>query len=109
MSRRRALRCARSRQEVTMKLSRAGVLLAFPVALSGATLLFVAHELLHGSTRLDRWFGRAAGAVTFWGVHEYEHLFLHHRDESFCTDRDPAAAKLGQSYYSYLFRSVGAN
>ena len=47
--------------------------------------------------------------MTFWGVHEYEHLFLHHRDESFCTDRDPAAAKLGQSYYSYLLRSVGAN
>ena len=85
------------------------MLFAFPVALSGATLLIVAHELLHGSTRLDRWFGRATGAVTFWGVHEYEHLFLHHRDESFCTDRDPAAAKLGQSYYSYLLRSVGAN
>jgi alkane 1-monooxygenase len=85
------------------------MLFAIPVALSGATALIVAHELLHGSTRLDRWFGRLASIPAFWTVHEYEHLFLHHRDDSFCTEGDVAAAKLNQSYYSYLFRSVFAN
>jgi alkane 1-monooxygenase len=85
------------------------ILFAFPVALSGATALIVAHELLHGSTRLDRWIGRAAATPVFWSVHEYEHLLLHHRDESFCTEIDPAAAKLGQSYYSYLVKGITAN
>jgi alkane 1-monooxygenase len=85
------------------------ILYAFPVGLSGATVLIVAHELLHGSTRLDRWIGRAAATPAFWSVHEYEHLFLHHRGESFCTEDDVAAARRGQSYYSYLFKSVVNN
>jgi alkane 1-monooxygenase len=82
---------------------------AVPVALSGATVLVVAHELLHGSTRLDRWIGRAAATPAFWSVHEFEHLFLHHKDESFCTEADVAAARLGQSFYSYLVKSIVAN
>jgi alkane 1-monooxygenase len=85
------------------------ILYAFPVALSGSTVLIVAHELLHGSTRLDRWIGRAAATPAFWSVHEYEHLFLHHKGESFCTEDDVAAARLGQSYYSYFVKSVLAN
>jgi alkane 1-monooxygenase len=85
------------------------ILYAFPVSLSGATVLIVAHELLHGSTRLDRWVGRAAATPAFWSVHEYEHLFLHHKGESFCTEGDVAAARLGQSYYSYVLKSIVAN
>jgi alkane 1-monooxygenase len=85
------------------------ILFAFPVGLSGANVLNVAHELLHGSTRLDRWMGRAAATPALWSVHEYEHLFLHHRDASFCTEKDAAAAKLGQSFYSYFVKSVAAN
>ena len=85
------------------------VLFAFPVALSGSNALIVAHELLHGSTRLDRWIGRAAATPAFWNVHEYEHLFLHHRDETFCTEQDAAAARLRQSFYSYFVKGVPAN
>jgi alkane 1-monooxygenase len=85
------------------------LLYAFPVALSGSSVLIVAHELLHGSTRLDRWVGRAAATPAFWCVHEYEHLFLHHKDESFCTEGDVAAARLGQSYYSYLVKGIEGN
>ncbi len=85
------------------------VLFALPVAMSGSNVLIVAHELLHGSTRLDRWMGRAAAAVSFWMVHEYQHLFVHHRAESFCTENDSSAAKLGQSFYGYFFRAVSDN
>jgi alkane 1-monooxygenase len=53
--------------------------------------------------------GRAAATSAFWNVHEYEHLLLHHRDDDFCTEHDPAAAKLGQSYYSYLVKSIARN
>ena len=85
------------------------VLYAVPVALSGVNVLTIAHELLHGSIRLDIIVGRLAAIPAFWSVHEYEHLHLHHRDEIICTDEDTSYAKLGQSFYSYFFKGLIAN
>ena len=87
----------------------AWIVFAFPVALSGVTAIIAAHELLHGSTRLDMLMGRVATTPAFWNVHEYEHLFLHHRDEHICTEADVSASQLGQSCYSYFAKGVVAN
>jgi alkane 1-monooxygenase len=85
------------------------VLFALPVGLSGANTLTIAHELMHGSTGLDIYMGRVALIPQFWTAHEYEHLYLHHRDEVSCTEEDTSFAKLGEASYPYLVKGLLTN
>jgi alkane 1-monooxygenase len=82
---------------------------AVPVGLSGSLSLLIAHEFMHMYSSLETFLSRAAGACQFWGVHELEHLQIHHRLDISCTEEDTSYAKLGQSIYSYIALSIFHN
>ena len=82
---------------------------ALPVGISGSISLLIAHEFMHMYSPLETFLSRAAGACQFWGVHELEHLQIHHRLDISCTEEDTSYAKLGQSVYSYIPLSVFHN
>lgn len=82
---------------------------AVPVGITGSMSLLIAHEFMHTYSPLETFLSRAAGACQFWGVHELEHLQIHHRLDISCTEEDTSYAKLGQSVYSYIPLSVFHN
>jgi alkane 1-monooxygenase len=82
---------------------------AVPVGVSGTFSLLIAHEFMHMYSPLETALSRAAGAFEFWGVHELEHLHVHHKLDISCTEADTSYAKLGQSLYSYVALSLFHN
>lgn len=64
-------------------------------------LLSLAHDLLHETNPVYRGFGQVLlffVGLSFFGN---EHIYGHHR--TVCTEADKTSAKLGQSFYSYLW------
>jgi len=63
-----------------------------------------AHELGHKRDSLERWLSRIALAQTFYGHFYIEHNRGHH--VRVATPEDPASARLGESFYEFLPRTV---
>jgi alkane 1-monooxygenase len=73
---------------------------------AGMLGITVAHELIHRKTRLLQFLGIANLTAVCYGHFFIEHRFGHHARVG--TPADPATARFGESYYTYLWRSVPA-
>ena len=84
------------------------VLLAVCAGIYGCTFgINVAHELIHGRSKLDRALGGLMCATLLAGSFKVEHVRGHHRDVA--TPLDPSSAPLGRSLYAHLPQAVLGN
>ncbi|HEY4896513.1 MAG TPA: alkane 1-monooxygenase [Solirubrobacteraceae bacterium] len=78
--------------------------LALTVAMVSGIAINTAHELGHKRASLERWLSRVALAQSGYGHFFIEHNRGHH--VRVATPADPASARLGESFYRFLPRTV---
>jgi len=78
--------------------------LACTVGMVSGIAINTAHELGHKRASLERWLSRVALAQSGYGHFFIEHNRGHH--VRVATPEDPASARLGESFYAFLPRTV---
>jgi len=78
--------------------------LALTMGVVGGIAINTAHELGHKRDDLERWLSRIALAQTGYGHFYIEHNRGHH--VRVATPEDPASARLGESFWAFLPRTV---
>ncbi|MFZ2173593.1 MAG: alkane 1-monooxygenase [Rhodococcus sp. (in: high G+C Gram-positive bacteria)] len=78
--------------------------LALSIGVMGGVGINTAHELGHKKDSLERWLSKITLAQTFYGHFYIEHNRGHHVRVS--TPEDPASARFGESFWTFLPRSV---
>ena len=78
--------------------------LAVTVGCVSGIAINTAHELGHKRKQAERWLSKVALAQTFYGHFFIEHNRGHH--VRVATPEDPASARLGESFWEFLPRSV---
>ncbi|HLL92746.1 MAG TPA: alkane 1-monooxygenase [Solirubrobacteraceae bacterium] len=78
--------------------------LALTVAMVSGIAINTAHELGHKRASIERWLSRVALAQSGYGHFYIEHNRGHH--VRVATPEDPASARLGESFYAFLPRTV---
>ena len=78
--------------------------LAFTVAMVAGISINTAHELGHKRSTHERWLSKLALAQTCYGHFFVEHNRGHH--VRVATPEDPASARLGESFWAFLPRTV---
>lgn len=78
--------------------------LSLTVGIVGGIAINTAHELGHKKESLERWLSRIALAQTGYGHFFIEHNRGHH--VRVATPEDPASARLGESFYRFLPRTI---
>jgi alkane 1-monooxygenase len=78
--------------------------LALTVGMVSGVAINTAHELGHKRDDLERWLSRIALAQSGYGHFFIEHNRGHH--VKVATPEDPASARLGESFYAFLPRTV---
>jgi len=78
--------------------------LAFTVAMVAGISINTAHELGHKRSAHERWLSKLALAQTGYGHFFVEHNRGHH--VRVATPEDPASARLGESFWAFLPRTV---
>jgi alkane 1-monooxygenase len=73
--------------------------------LSGVFGFVAAHEMIHSRSPRERALGLAFLASVFYLHFRIAHIYGHHRRAG--TIEDPATARLGESLYAFLIRSLG--
>lgn len=82
-----------------------GFVVAISVGSAGGMLAMpIAHELMHSRSRFERKLAEAVMLMVSYPHFCIEHVRGHHRHVG--TPRDPASARLGESFYSFYFRTV---
>jgi alkane 1-monooxygenase len=81
--------------------------LALTVGMVSGIAINTAHELGHKRERLERWLSRIALAQSGYGHFFIEHNRGHH--VRVATPEDPASARLGESFYAFLPRTVAGS
>ncbi len=76
-------------------------------AIGGAIGITFAHELVHRSGRCERVLGDVLLALVTYPHFATEHVYGHHRQVG--TPQDPATARLGESYYRFLPRTLAGS
>ena len=71
---------------------------------TGVFGMLAAHELVHGHSKVEHALGLAMLTGMTYRHFRVAHIFGHHRWAA--TDRDPATARLGESFYAFLVRTV---
>lgn len=72
--------------------------------ITGDIGIVAGHELCHKATKLERLAGRFLLCAVSYGHFYVEHTLGHHKDVA--TDHDPATARYGESFYSFLPRVI---
>jgi alkane 1-monooxygenase len=78
--------------------------LALTVAMVSGVAINTAHELGHKRASVERWLSKVALAQSGYGHFFIEHNRGHH--VRVATPEDPASARLGESFYAFLPRTV---
>ncbi len=78
--------------------------LALTVGMVAGVAINTAHELGHKRASSERWLSKVALAQTVYGHFFVEHNRGHH--VRVATPEDPASARLGESFYEFLPRTV---
>ncbi len=78
--------------------------LALSIGIVGGGGINTAHELGHKKEALERWLAKITLAQVFYGHFFVEHNKGHHKNVA--TPNDPASARLGESLYEFLPRTV---
>jgi len=84
-----------------------GVGLALTTGMVAGVAINTAHELGHKRAGLERWLSKVALAQTGYGHFFIEHNRGHH--VRVATPEDPASARLGESFYEFLPRTVAGS
>jgi alkane 1-monooxygenase len=84
-----------------------GIGLALTMGVVGGIAINTAHELGHKRDNLERWLSRVALAQTGYGHFFIEHNRGHH--VRVATPEDPASARLGESFWAFLPRTVAGS
>ena len=71
---------------------------------TGVFGMLAAHELVHGHSKTEHVLGLAMLSGMTYRHFRVAHIFGHHRWAA--TDRDPATARLGESFYAFLVRTI---
>jgi alkane 1-monooxygenase len=71
---------------------------------TGVFGVLAAHELVHGHDRFERQLGLAMLTGMTYRHFRVAHVFGHHRWAA--TERDAASARLGESFYGFVLRTV---
>jgi alkane 1-monooxygenase len=86
-------------------LERIGVFVGMGVV-CGTIGINYAHELMHQSSRLERWMADWLMSMVLYSHFRSEHLLVHHRYVA--TPRDPVTARYGESFYRFYPRVLSA-
>jgi alkane 1-monooxygenase len=78
--------------------------IAFTLGTLNGIAINTAHELGHKKEHLERWFAKIALAPSAYGHFFIEHNRGHH--VRVATPEDPASSRLGESFWSFLPRTV---
>jgi alkane 1-monooxygenase len=70
--------------------------------LSGTIGIVYAHELMHQSSRFERWLGDILMTMALYGHFRSEHLLVHHRYVG--TPRDPVTARYNEGFHRFFPR-----
>jgi alkane 1-monooxygenase len=81
--------------------------LALTMAMVSGIAINTAHELGHKRAGTERWLSRVALAQSGYGHFYIEHNRGHH--VRVATPEDPASARLGESFYAFLPRTVAGS
>jgi alkane 1-monooxygenase len=81
--------------------------LALTMGVVGGIAINTAHELGHKRANSERWLSRVALAQTGYGHFFIEHNRGHH--VKVATPEDPASARLGESFWAFLPRTVSGS
>lgn len=82
-----------------------GFVVAVSVGAAGGMLgIPIAHELMHSPSRFERRLAEAIMLLVSYPHFCIEHVRGHHRHVG--TPRDPATARLGESFYAFYFRTL---
>jgi alkane 1-monooxygenase len=81
--------------------------LATTVGVVAGVAINTAHELGHKRADLEKWLGKVALAQSFYGHFFVEHNKGHH--VRVATPEDPASARLGESFWAFLPRTVAGS
>jgi alkane 1-monooxygenase len=81
--------------------------LALTMGVVGGIAINTAHELGHKRANSERWLSRVALAQTGYGHFFIEHNRGHH--VKVATPEDPASARLGESFWAFLPRTVAGS
>jgi alkane 1-monooxygenase len=81
--------------------------LALTVSMVSGIAINTAHELGHKRASLERWLSKVALAQSGYGHFFIEHNRGHH--VRVATPEDPASSRLGESFYSFLPRTVAGS
>ncbi len=81
--------------------------LALTIGLVGGIAINTAHELGHKRANSERWLSRVALAQSGYGHFFIEHNRGHH--VRVATPEDPASARLGESFWAFLPRTVAGS
>ena len=75
------------------------------VGMSGGSIgITTAHELIHRNSKKMRGLGVILLVLCIYGHFRIEHIYGHHKH--FATKEDPATARKGENFYSFLIRCV---
>lgn len=85
----------------------AGIGLALTMAMVSGVAINTAHELGHKRASLERWLSKVALAQSGYGHFFIEHNRGHH--VRVATPEDPASARLGESFWAFLPRTVSGS
>ncbi len=80
------------------------VALVFTVGSTNGIGIGTAHELGHKQESIDRWLSKLALASSMYGHFFVEHNRGHHKRVA--TPEDPASARMGESFWAFLPRTV---
>ncbi len=94
---------ARALRPETTLLETAGLVLSTGVT-TGVFGFVAAHEMIHSRDRRERALGLALLGSVFYMHFRIAHVYGHHRRAA--TFEDPATARLGESLYAFLVRSI---
>lgn len=70
--------------------------------MSGSIGIVYAHELMHKSSRLERWMADILMAMVLYSHFRSEHLLVHHRYVG--TQRDAVSARYNEGFHRFFFR-----
>ncbi len=79
--------------------------LNFGIAIGGAGIC-CAHELLHKTSRTERFLGQALLTLLNYGSFSIDHVFIHHNPRITATKGDPSLSHVGQTAYDFIPRAA---
>ncbi len=79
--------------------------LNFGIAIGGAGIC-CAHELLHKTSRTERFLGQSLLTLLNYGSFSIDHVFIHHNPRITATAGDPSLSHVGQTAYDFIPRAA---